>query len=412
MATINYVIFDHHKKKDGTYNVKYQIIQNSKPIYISSLIFVVDSQLKKQKIKKGDKEKKTLSIRDPKVMDKINSELAAFRTKIENIGPSIKHMSADEVKKILTEEKKIDNVDFIAFCREYLDDLKNSGKSGTFRSMNPPFNHLADFAPAINANDIDSHFLKAFETHLRTEKTIVRSNADKTNHQVKSSLNDAGVFKVMQGIRNLHNKCKEKYNSENNVIITSDPFKFYKMPKYKIVRKDMDKDILQKIIDYRDAELSGRAGFARDIFMLSFYLCGMNAKDMYVGEYKIVEGRIEYERSKTADRRADNAFISVFIPDEAKELLKTYNPNYLQKRFSSHENFTHVISVGHKGSGFTFYEARHAFASIAVNICGFSFDKAEKALNHFDETRMINRYAARDWSIIDQVQDGVLSKLK
>lgn len=405
MATINYLILN--KKKDGTYSIKYMLIHNREKKYFSSRFFVVDNQVTKKK-KKDQKDKFEITLRDPKVIDNVNADLKIYREKIENIGASIKYMSAEDVKAEITKIKRTESIDFIEFCRDYLSGLKEGGKTGTYRSMNPPFNHLCDFSPILNANDVDSAFLKAFEAYLRKDKALIRSNAEKSNHVVKSALNDAGVFKVMQGIRNLHNKCKEKYNSENNIVITTDPFKFYKMPKYKIIRKDMDKDLVHKIQEYVRQELTGRALLARDIFMLSFYLCGMNAKDMYAGEYKIIEGRIEYERAKTAERRDDNAFISVYIPNEAKELLEKYNPQYLQKRYSAHENFIHALGAGHKGSGFTFYEARHSFASIAVNICGFSFDKVERALNHFDETRTINRYAARDWSIIDEVQEAVI----
>jgi len=38
---------------------------------------------------------------------------------------------------------------------------------------------------------------------------------------------------------------------------------------------------------------------AKDMFMLSFYLCGMNAVDLYAANYEIKNGRIEYYRSKT-----------------------------------------------------------------------------------------------------------------
>jgi len=414
MATVNYSIFEHHRKQDGTTNVKIKITHNSITKYIASRFYVVDKQIKKTTELKNGKESIKLTIKDKKVLDEVNTDLKAYRNKIEDMGPAVQYMSLEELKDALVESDRpvvIDSVDFIAFCGEFLDNLTAQGKTGTRRSMSPPVNHLKDFSPTINANDVDSVFLKGFEAHLRKEKTIKRSNSDKQAHNITSSLDDAGVFKVMQGIRNLHNKCKEKYNNERVQIITSDPFKYYKMPKYKMTRKDMDKNLVDRIIEYRAMDLVGLKELSRDIFMLSLYLCGMNAKDMYDGNYKIVDGRIEYERAKTAGRRADSAFISVLIPEDAKVLLEKYNATYLRKRYSKHEGFTNALSSGHKGSGFTFYEARDSFASIAVNICGFSHDAVETALNHFDESRVINRYAARDWSVIDKVQAGVLKEI-
>jgi hypothetical protein len=59
------------------------------------------------------------------------------------------------------------------------------------------------------------------------------------------------------------------------------------------------------------------------IFMLSFYLIGMNAVDLYTcppatGKY------ITYYRSKTTSRRDDKAEFSVLIQPEAGPLLEKY----------------------------------------------------------------------------------------
>lgn len=407
MATINHYIS--YKKSDNTYNVKYELIHNRQKRYFSSSIFLTESQIKKKKVK--TKAGVEYSIRDIKVLEKVQDEEKAIRGKILDIGLSIKNMPIDELKSLITSVEAPKSVEFVSFCKAYLEELLINGKVGTHRAMKSPYNHLVDYVPSIDASDVDSGFIKSFEEFLRSERKIVRSNGQKSKHEIVSTLGDAGVFKVMQGIRNFHNKCKERFNTERNIIVTSDPFKYYKMPKYKLERKDMDKDLVEKIKNFKKSELSGRKEISRDIFMLSFYLCGMNAKDIYLGTYKIIDGRIEYERSKTSERRADNAFISVSIPDEAKPLLQKYNPEYLKNKYKSHEGLLKGLSMGFKDTGFSFYDARHAFASIAVNICGFSFDKVERALNHFDESRVINRYAARDWSIVDEVQAAVIEKV-
>jgi len=61
----------------------------------------------------------------------------------------------------------------------------------------------------------------------------------------------------------------------------------------------------------------------------------------------------------------------------------------------------------------THYWARHTFASIARNECRCSIDDIGMALNHIDQTnRITDIYIAKDWSIIDDVQEkvtGVLS---
>ena len=64
---------------------------------------------------------------------------------------------------------------------------------------------------------------------------------------------------------------------------------------------------------------------ARDAFIISFLLCGINSADLYY----IVEnnGRVDYERRKTKDRRADNAFISIKIEPELLPYIDKYKDN-------------------------------------------------------------------------------------
>lgn len=83
MATIREVVLKHHKKSDGTYNVKYRVTHNRKASYINSLHFVCDKQLKKD-----------LSIKDTFLLAVISSELAEYRKKIKqdwSFGGSVRY---------------------------------------------------------------------------------------------------------------------------------------------------------------------------------------------------------------------------------------------------------------------------------------------------------------------------------
>src|SRR5690606_8284209 len=251
---------EHHKKKtDGKFNVKFRLTHNRKTRYISSRLFAVDKQLNKD-----------LSIQATKLLLKVNKHVETYWHRMQDIGTSISYMNVDDVLKVITTETIIEGVDFVVFCEQYMDGLKAQNKTGTLRAMRPAANYLKDYVQSIDANDVDSIFLKSFEAFLRTDKKLTRTNGEgRPDHTIVSALDNAGVFKVMQNLRAFHNHCKAEYNSERNEIITSNPFKYYKMPKYSPARKHMDKDILQKIRDYRDVDLTGRKELARDVFMLS-----------------------------------------------------------------------------------------------------------------------------------------------
>lgn len=64
-------------------------------------------------------------------------------------------------------------------------------------------------------------------------------------------------------------------------------------------------------------------------------------------------------------------------------------------------------------SGVTFYWARLIFATVARNDCRVSKDGVALALNHVDEgNRVTDILIAKDWRIVDEVQEKVLKKLK
>ena len=162
-----------------------------------------------------------------------------------------------------------------------------------------------------------------------------------------------------------------------------------------------------------------RAELAKEIFLLSFYMCGMNAKDIYdLHQSSIVKERVNYNRSKTRKRRRDGAFISINLIPEASPLLFKYIGR-LRDRYAESSNFNKALNKGLKEIGeaisiptLTVYCARHSFGSIARNECRFSKDDVAFALNHIDQTtRTTDIYIKPDWRIIDDVQFKVVSLL-
>jgi hypothetical protein len=115
----------------------------------------------------------------------------------------------------------------------------------------------------------------------------------------------------MRDLRILFNAIRNFYNNEDLglTIVKHYPFK-----KYKLVRPTENtkpKLTVKQVIAIRDFEAKpgSRMELARDLFMLSFYLCGMNAVDLYkVPEDTIMLNRVDYNRSKTSSRRRDGAF--------------------------------------------------------------------------------------------------------
>src|SRR5690606_6101236 len=285
-------------------------------------------------------------------------------------------------------------------------------------------NSLVDYfkRPSVSIKEINSNMLMTYERYLRSERTMTRYNQDnKPVVTIEKGLSDSGLHNHMRDLRTLFNAAREMYNNEDLGIyrIKHYPFKKYKVGSSPLTKKR--NNTLEQVLTIRDCVTipGSRTELAKELYMLSFYLCGINAVELYqITERDVRNRRLDYNRSKTRDKRKDNAFISIKIVDEAKPLLEKYLGK-LSVRYSSSGYLNWSLSKGmeqlRKLTGIpelTLYWARHTFANMARNDCRMSKDDVALALNHVDEgTRKTDIYIAKDWKIVDDVQRRVIAQL-
>lgn len=169
---------------------------------------------------------------------------------------------------------------------------------------------------------------------------------------------------------------------------------------------------------------TNRFNFARDIFLISFCLVGMNGVDLFnCTDYK--NGRITYQRTKTKERRIDNAEISIKVEPEIQPLIEKYrDPSgervfRFYKMYSNMDTLSAAINKGLKKIGaligvddLEFYAARHSWATIAANDAGVDKYTVHTALNHVDDSmRVTDIYIKKSWDPIDQANRKVLDLL-
>jgi integrase len=247
----------------------------------------------------------------------------------------------------------------------------------------------------------------------------------KDNHgrdyiQSGKPLTDSTVHNYLRDFRGLFSAAITYYNKPDLGLI---PIKYNPFKEYKIVKapETTKRNLsINQIILIRDCKTrpSSRSELAQKLSMLSFYLCGMNAVDLYKKDYAIINGRMEYSRSKTQNKRKDKAFISIKIPPEAESLLQFAAT--ITKRYANIDNLNTALSEGMaelvkitKIPKLQFYMLRHSFGNHARNTCRKSKDDVALALNHIDQGyRTTDIYLAKDWTIVDEVQDAVLNLIK
>ena len=438
MATFKISIFEHQRRTDDKYPVSIRCYWKGSCAYIGTEFYVTDKQISRKKFPKTENKKEILQLKDIFIINELNKRIAKYEDiKAKKLGHRIQLYTAKELANYFVEETKPgtdSGINFIEFARGHMAKLIKQGRETTAKSMSTTINSMIDFAGGrekIAITEITSKFLTQFETYLRGERTMKRRNQfGKVVVTKKAGLSDVSILDYMTNIRTIFNAAMDEYNDEDkgDIKIMHYPFRKYKMQRRPDSRKrNLSPEQIRAIRDLTDEQLGlERACFARDVFLLSFYLIGMNFADMYEAR-RYIAGRLEYERKKTKRRRQDKAFISIKVEPEARALMEKYASNSRHYVFNFQDRYTttHIFSSNvNKGlkivakaakidEALSTYYARHSWATIARNRCNISKDDVDLALNHIDAGRkMADVYIEKDWSLIDKANRAVLDLIK
>lgn len=415
-TTFKCVILPHHRKNDGTTPVKIRITHNRVVKYLPTDIFVDDSALSKN----GD-------IRDLRIADRLNDIAKEYRELLLQVRGA-ESMDINQLIKALEQAKEKDNfrLDFFDFADQYIAKIKTR-TSEIYRTS---VNALKRFVGSdrLDINDITSNFIARFTDFLENEPQVTNGNQT----YKKKDKGCRAISLYLSNIRALHNAAREQYNDEDTgyMPIPRQPFRKRGTvpPQPQTKHRNISADQIRKLMA---AEPKTKLEeMAKDVFFISFMLCGMNTVDIYTLEQNCVEGGIlTYNRHKTATRRADHAFTQMRIEPELAPLLEKYRADndsifYLDfsTRYSTTENFCRYVNKGLKrllpelGGEITTYFTRHSWATIATNECGVPFDIVHQALVHSrsKEDKVTEIYIKKDftpiWEANRKVIDFVFGK--
>lgn len=417
MTTFKAEVYKHHKKEDGTYNVKIRVTHNRKKKYIATTKF-----LTKDDLTKG------LKIKNQNIIDDLDDDIKKYRNICNSLGERGKTMDVEQIVRYIETYKGNDEhfvLDFVQYGREKVKELERRGRNGSASGYTTAINVLVQFAgrESIAISEITVKFLGLFAEWIESRPS--RPNRKKGNRAVSLYLS---------AIRALHNMAKIEFNDEDAGVIRIplSPFSKYIVPKPPTTKKRaLSAEIIREIArtPYHVIIQPGvnRFNFAKDLFLLSFGLIGMNAVDLFNCD-SISGNRITYCRTKTKNRRADNAEISIRIEPEIMPLVEKYRDKTGKRVFDFYQmyktsgTFSYAINSGLKGIGklecvniekLEFYAARHSWATIATNDCRINKYTVHTALNHVDETmKTTDIYIAKDFTLIDDANREVLDYMK
>ena len=413
--TLKPVVLKHNLREDDTYNVKIRVTLNRRSSYIGTEHYV-------HKRKVGEKGE----IKDQFILDEVNNDIRRLRTEVSKLGAKVNKFTASSLAEYLSGKRNPgtdQGIDFIAYSRRKIADMKRRGQGPTASSYEYSINKLRKYlkADSLEIKDITVKFLRRYEQYLRDE-----------------GVGSRGIESNLAAIRALFNFAKDEYNDEDleDIRISHYPFAKYKIPKADIPEQRALKiEEIVKIAGFQYQPKSkydprreiSRPELARDVFLLSFFLVGINSKDLYeLTPANVKDGYLTYNRSKTRRRRRDKAEIKIKIFPEAEDLLSRYaDPTgkallLFHNRYSNYRTFNSNINKGLKTVGeavgiedLEYYAARHSWATIGRNDCGVSTDDISLALNHTDYQKKVTEgYITKDFALIDKANEKVIEEYR
>ena len=405
MLTIKAEIKKSELKVDGTYNVKIRFTLDRKIKRLSTNLFITSKDLTKSL-----KFKEDTSIK--RAIDRL---VLYYREQCFKLQLDQNHYSLDEIIEFLNgEQEKQQTIDFIKFSREWIASTTIKGAPNYTTAINALVRFVGKEELDINLITLD--FLESFKTFLNKEREIRTKRLMQQGKRVPSN---RSLSLYLISIKKLFNEAKKKYNKKekNLILIPNSPFMELEIPKQEATRKRaISADIIKKLwkLPYKDMKKGYKStchyNLAKDCFILSFCLMGINSADLY-NATEMEGNTIVYNRTKTKDRRLDKAQMKVDIPRLILPLVEKYKDKTGKRLFNFYQyyadekGFNKAINYGLKEIGtileiddLEYYAARHSWATIALNKVGIDKYIVHAALNHIDDAmKVTDIYIERDF---------------
>lgn len=415
MLTIKEEILRSKQKSDKTYNVKIRITYNREVKRLPTHLFVRDEDLNKD-----------FKLKNPKYIKEAERLVRYYQELCATLPLETSNFTLDDILEYIQKEKETNTpIDFIQFCKDWLVTTEVKGKRNYQTTLNSFIAFLGK--DKLNTSQVTKQLMEEYMKYLHQKRDKQIAGLQKKGKRIPSN---RMVSLYTSSIRHLFNEAKKKYNDyDRNVIrIPNSPFENLKIPKQEATRKRaLSAELIKKIwelpyiINANDRERLCPFNLAKDCFILSFCLIGMNSADLY-NCTELEGGSITYYRTKTTDRRLDKAKMKVEVLPVLLPLMKKYE-DYTQKKvfcfyhlYSTFKNFNRAINLGLKQIGkilkvddLEYYAARHSWATLAVNKVGIDKYTVHAALNHIDEAmKVTDIYIERDFKIENEANRKVI----
>ena len=346
MANLSAVIVPAKVLKGGKHKIRIAVSHNSKTRYIvTDIIIDSDREFKDGRIvKRPDAAFKNVKLRG--LLDK-------YQEALDNLF-FIESLSCEELVAQLKHNDKYQHRTVLSIFEEYVS--VKSIKASTLENYQTT---IASILKYLGKDMLMENV--TYSTVMGLDKYL----ADNGNSS--TTIRNKQLFLMM--LYFFAQKCMY-------IPYKTDPWFGYKFPEANVRDAWLTTEELARI---RDASFKQRKRrLSRDIFMLSYYLGGINMTDILQINFNECGKHIIYERSKTDRMPKINKYVEFDMPDEALEIINRYEqpggflfkPSVMRER-----RFHHMLDYNMKRiaedlglNRLVFYSVRKSFAQHALDL--------------------------------------------
>lgn len=385
------VIRKNQTHQDGTVNIKIRVTHNAEAGYLPT----------KFNVQASDFDEKNGRVTVPSLYQdqssdinlELLSEMGSYAAKIKSKNDQVQYMTLKSLISLLREEGDPSDIFTILNSRiKQMDQIGNINYRDCFKGTKSMLSDFNGGVESIPLSLITPDWLNRLERHLKTEAP---DDPDKKFRNM--SPNSIGIH--MRNIRT----CFNDAITSGNADLTAYPFRRYRIPKSKTRKRNLTTAEMNAIVSAEIKE--PLMAWARDMYVLSFYLIGINMKDLFYLK-TIEEGRIYYKRSKGKKDysiKVHPAALKIINQYPGKKYLLDTLDNYSDYRSATKrinyklKDIADVLKIKKEIS--TYY-ARHSWATIASSL-GVPEDVIAYALGHTISNEMTTIYIDYDLKKVD-----------
>lgn len=392
MATANFYLDTRRPKKDGSSPIRLNIRHNGK-FLISTEFTAIPDRWTGTEYNKYEPNYKTKNVAIRNLINKVETYLIT-----SSDSGKLKAMGDKTLKENIEKLLKNDSVGDKCFT-DYIDSfIQTKSKKNTIETYTVTRNKLSRFDPTCSFETMDKKWLESFERSMK---------------EAGLSTNARSIH--LRNIRSVFNYAID--NEETELY----PFRRFKIEKEETRKRSLKPEQLILLRDFKGEEYQREY---QDIFMLMFYLIGINGIDLF-NITKIIDGRVEYRREKTGK------LYSIKLEPEAEAIINKhkgidYLLNVMEKNNENYRNYMMALNRGlqklgdfeRKGlggkkirqplfDGITSYWARHTWATVAAGL-EIPKETISAALGHEIGSRVTSIYIDFDQRKVDEANRKVI----